>query len=254
MLSPFLSSITSYKTTSDIEISRKSIVRDLGVYLSDNYTWGPHINKMVNSSRKLVSWILGVFRDRSKAVMLQLYKSLIRSKLEYCCPLWDPWLVQDIQTIEDVQRHFTNRISGMSNMTYWERLSALNLYSLQRRRERYILIHTWKINRGLVPNDLHMTFIEHRRHGTQAKVPALNREATAKAKTCYDNSFHVKAARLWNILPSHTKNFESLEAFKTSIANFLKRIPDRPPVTGYSTANHNSLLDWFNQSGGLQLM
>ena len=98
-------------------------------------------------------------------------------------------------------------------MTYWERLSALNLHSLQRRRERYILIHTWKINRGLVPNDLHVTFIEHRRHGTQAKVPAFNREANAKAKTCYDNSFHVKAARLWNIIPSHTKNFESLTTF-----------------------------------------
>ena len=81
---PFLSSITSYKTPSDIEINGKSIVRDLGgrspplrsLYL------GARKNKMVNSSRKMVSWILGVFRERSKAVMLQLYKSLIRSKLE----------------------------------------------------------------------------------------------------------------------------------------------------------------------------
>ena len=77
---------------------------------------GAHINKMVDSSRKTVSWILRVLRNRSKAVIIQLYESLIRSKLEYCFPLWDPW--QDIQTIEDVQLHFTYRISGMFQ-TYW---------------------------------------------------------------------------------------------------------------------------------------
>ena len=97
---------------------------------------------MVASARKVASWVLGVFRDRSKVVMLQLYKSLIRSKLEYCSPLWNPSIVRDIETIEDVQRFFTNRISGMSDLSYWDRLTALKLQSLQRRRERYIIIHT----------------------------------------------------------------------------------------------------------------
>ena len=41
----------------------------------------PHINKMVASARKVASWVLGVFRDRSKVVMLQLYKSL-RGRLQ----------------------------------------------------------------------------------------------------------------------------------------------------------------------------
>ena len=76
----------------------------------------PHINKMVASARKVASWVLGVFRDRSKVVMLQLYKSLIRSKLEYCSPLWNPSIVRDIEKIEDVQRFFTNRISGIRNV------------------------------------------------------------------------------------------------------------------------------------------
>ena len=65
---------------------------------------------MVASARKVASWVLGVFRDRSKVVMLQLYKSLIRSKLEYCSPLWNPSIVRDIETIEDVQRFFTNHL------------------------------------------------------------------------------------------------------------------------------------------------
>ena len=149
---------------------------------------------MVASARKVASWVLSVFRDRSKVVMLQLYKSLIRSKLEYCSPLWNPSIVRDIETIEDVQRFFTNRISGMSDLSYWDRLTALKLQSLQRRRERYIIIHTWKTITGYVHNDLGMQFVESRRFGIQTTVPSLKTSASSKAKACYDKSFHVKTA------------------------------------------------------------
>ena len=251
---PFQLNITNYTTPSGVEVARKHLVRDLGVYLSDDFSWTPHINKMVDSARKVASWALGVFKTRSKDVMLQLYKSLIRSKLEYCCPLWNPSLVKDIQAIEDVQRFFTIRISGMSHLSYWDRLIALNLRSLQRRRERYTIIHTWKIIQGIAPNDIAMEFTENKRQGIQVTIPSLNKPSSAKAKTCYDNSFHVKAAKLWNILPKETKTFDSLDNFKTSLSTFLKSIPDRPPVTGYTTAHHNSLLDWCYQSGGLRSM
>ena len=244
---------TIYTTPSGIEIERKDLVRDLGIYLSDNYSWSPHINKMVDAARKVASWVFGVFKNRSISVMLPLYKSLVRSKLEYCCPLWNPSLVKDIQAIEDVQRFFTNRISGVSHLCYWERLAFLNLSSLQRRRERYIIIHTWKTIKGSVPNDLEMKFSVSKRYGIQVTVPFLKNTSSSKAKSCYDNSFHVKAAQLWNILHKDVKTFESLDKFKVSLSTFLKKIPDKPPVTGYPTAHHNSLLDWFNQSGGLRL-
>ena len=84
---PFMNSFTNYTTPSGVIIERKPVVRDLGVLLSDDFTWRPHISNMVKDTRKMASWTLGVFRDRSKPVMLQLYKSLIRSRLEYCCPL-----------------------------------------------------------------------------------------------------------------------------------------------------------------------
>ena len=205
---------------------------------------------MVAKARKEVSWVLGVFRDRSKVVMIQLYKSFMRSKLEYCSSLWNPSIVRDIETIEDVQRFFINRISsGISDLFYCNILTALKIQSIQRRREWYIITHTWKTITTYVPNDPDIQFVESRRFGIQATVPSLKTSAPSKAKACYDKCFHVKAAQLWNLLPATTKDFDSLDNFKISLSLFLRGYLDKPPVTGFSTANHNS-----NQSGVLQMM
>ena len=51
------------------------------------------------------------------------------------------------------------------------RLKFLNLPSLQRRRERYIIINTWKILHKKAPNDIKMVFYESDRLGVRAKVP-----------------------------------------------------------------------------------
>ena len=65
--------------------------------------------------------------------MLFLYKTYVRSNLEYCCPLWNPSgpnSVASIKLLESVQRTFTSKISSMTEFNYWERLEALNLMSL----------------------------------------------------------------------------------------------------------------------------
>ena len=59
---------------------------------------------------------------------------------------------KDICEVERIQRSFTKYISGMQNLSYHQRLNALRLYSLQRRRDRYIVIYMWKILENLVPN------------------------------------------------------------------------------------------------------
>ena len=62
----------------------------------------------------MASWVLSAFRDRSTLLMLTLYKSMVRSRLEYClgyclgyieycCPLWNPVkIVRDIQKLENI--------------------------------------------------------------------------------------------------------------------------------------------------------
>ena len=249
---PFTTGLLEYSTPSGSIIKPKPVVKDLGVYLSSDYSWTPHISQMVASARKIAAWVLGVFKDRSKTTMLQLWKSLVRCKVEYCCPLWNPSKLEDIKTIEDVQRFFTKRIAHLNDMSYWDRLKALGLQSLQRRRERYIIIHVWKMLNNITPNDIKMEFHCHLRLGWRAKLPTHNRKATHAAKTLYDSSFAVLGAKLWNTLPKDVNELGDLDSFKIALWNFLDLIPDNPPVKGYTTANNNSIIDWCNQPGGLR--
>ena len=70
--------------------------------------------------------------------------------LEYNCVAWSPHLKRDIELIEQVQRRFTKRLSGLSRYSFDERLKLLNLDSLQNRRIRFDIIMYYKIIFGLV--------------------------------------------------------------------------------------------------------
>ena len=241
---PLYPETSEYTTPRGHLISPKETVRDLGVYVSSSRSWGPHIENTVQGAQKMAAWALSAFRDRSVSVMLTLYKSMVRSKLEYCCPVWNPTSIGEIKKLEDVQRSFTRRITGCRELTYWDRLKRLKMMSLQRRRERYCIIHVWKIYNGDAPNDIHMEFHTNDRLGIKAIIPPMSKIAKLSVRSEYDRSFKIRAAQLWNTLPAAVGNLGTLESFKVGLGQFLEQFPDTPPVPGYTPANDNSLLSW----------
>ena len=241
---PFQNELRSYVTPAGNNIQPTKSVRDLGILLSDDCSWTPHVMKTSSEARRMAAWALRAFKDRSVNTMLTLYKSLIRCKLEYCSPLWSPYLIGDIQALESVQRQFTRRIEDMAHLDYWERLKKLRLMSLQRRRERYTIIQMWKNYNGASPNSTNTRFYHHERLGIRAEVPSLSSGAQKSISTKYFNSFGVRAARLWNTLPKEVNTAETLDMFKVLLGRWLDQYPDNPPVKGYRTQNGNSILDW----------
>ena len=174
--------------------------------------------------------------------MVLLLKSLIRPKLEYCSPLWSPCKVGDIAKTENIQRFFTRRIADCKGKNYWERLEHLQILSLQRRRERYMIIHMWKIYQGLAPNSTNISFYVHQRHGPKAVVPRLITTAQKSVQTLRDASFGVRAAQLFNRMPDDVRLAPSLDSLKVRLGDFLATVPDFPPVRGYTSPRDNSLV------------
>ena len=241
---PFAVESLQYKVSSQEILCPVEDVRDLGVQVSNDLSWSGHIVSMVTKARSTLSWVFSVFKTRDRTVMTTLYKSLVRSTLEYCCPLWNPGKVTDIQLIEGVQRTFTSRISGLQHLNYWERLAHLKLMSLQRRRERYVILMMWKILHNIVPNCCGIEFKMTSRNGTLAVIPPLAKSSSSSNQTLYDQSFAVQGPKLWNKVPNTVKAAQSFDAFKISLSTFLALIPDNPPVSGYSCSWSNSLVDY----------
>ena len=123
-----------YLANDGSEIEEKDSVRDLGIIISNDATFSKHVTMIAKKSRMKCAWILRVFQTRDKELMMTLWKSLVRSILEYGCQLWNPTAIGEIREIEQVQRNFTKRIPEIKDESYISRLKSLKLYSLERRR------------------------------------------------------------------------------------------------------------------------
>ena len=231
-----------YNLPGDQILEQSKTVKDLGINVAEDLKWRYHINILTNDATSFANWILRTIKSRETDVMLTMFKTYVLSRLEYTSPLWNPWLICDITKVEAVQRSFTAKIAGLDNQDYWQRLSSLKLYSLQRRRERFIIIHLFKIYKHLAPNDLQFEFTNHIRLGPQCRRKTY-RCCVASLQTIRYNSFSCIAPRLFNIIPAHIKKSANLDTFKSRLDKLLRSLPDYPPTPGYRSSNSNSLLE-----------
>ena len=226
---------TSYVSPEWEVIEEKSSLRDLGVTMSADTTFKEHINKVIESAKRMSAWILRTFKTRDRTPMLTLYKSLVRPLLEYSSALWSPNMKGDIQRLEEVQQSFVRKIKGVSR-DYHTALKQLNLYSLERRRDRYTILHIWKIlenkttnlDETQLSNISTQTGILHRRGRTcmpynLARTPSHLQQARKQTIRC-------KGVNLFNELPKHVRNTTetTLDTFKSTLDKYYRSKDDSP--------------------------
>ena len=239
-----------YRSGVGSEIVEKSNIIDLGVMLSNDATFSEHINEKVTAVKAKIGWVLRTFRNRGCLLMLTLWKQLILCDLDYCSQLWSPSKTGDIQALELLQRSFVRCINGMRGLNYWEQLRKLRLYSLERRRERYIAIYIWRILEGHVPN-FDVTTISsqwHPRRGRECLVPRILSSAPSSIQRVRYDSLPIKGSRIFNSLPQYIRNITDVDVntFKARLDGYLALVPDEPLIPGYTRYRgsiSNSLLD-----------
>ena len=191
------------------------IVKDLGVYLSDDLRSSYHIDKIVAAAYSRTNCIFRTFTVREPGFLCRLFCVYVRPILEYNTPAWNPYLHKDIHKIESVQRFFTRRIPGFSKFSYNDRLAKLGMETLELRRLKFDLVEVYKIINGIDDLDYNQFFSIcrdsfTRGNGLKLFVPY----ARLNVRKFF---FSVRVVKLWNYLPCSATNSISVNVFKTEI-------------------------------------
>src|SRR6218665_751440 len=87
--------------------------RDLGVIMHRSAKPSKQCAEASKKANSTLGTIRGTIVTRDKdTILLRLYKTLVRPQLENCIQVWSPYLKQDMEKLEKVQRRATKMIQG----------------------------------------------------------------------------------------------------------------------------------------------
>ena len=165
------------------------------------------------------------FSYRDRYTFIRLYQQYVRPHLECCIQAWSPWLQQDIDLLENVQRRAVRAVSGLAG-SYEEKLKVVKMQSLQDRRARGDMIETFKILHGIEDVDPTTFFTlasDRHDHATRQATVITEEEDTLPSYGLLkgpsklelrSNFFSQRVVKPWNSLPINIKNSESVNGFK----------------------------------------
>ena len=131
---------------------------DLGIMFNKNLKFDEHIDSTVNKVNRIIGLIKRKFTHMDKDLFLTLYKSLVRSQLDYGNIVFYPTTKKYIQVLENAQRRATRLIPELRGLTYQERLIELNLPTLHYRRKRFDIFQVFKIIHKIDDIDMNVFF------------------------------------------------------------------------------------------------
>ena len=107
----------------------------LGVLISSDLSWSKHVDSICAKGKKLIGLLYRRFSSNvCSERLLEMYKTLVRPHLEYAAPVWDPHLLKDINSVENVQKYGLKMCLKRWDLGYQELLHLTQIPTLENRR------------------------------------------------------------------------------------------------------------------------
>ena len=202
----------------------------LGISLSNELSWSPHVQLLYNKSSSILGFLRRNLRRCPSKLKESAYIALVRSRLEYGAPVWDPHLVKDSKLLEDLQRRAARFVKGdfRSRSSVTSMLWDLGWQDLKHRRRDLRLALLYKIVTGhveITPQDIGLTKAD----GLTRANHRFKFQAMGANTNAYRHSFAVRTIGDWNSLPSYAVEQKSPDAFKASLAGLRQAsLPNAP--------------------------
>ena len=206
-----------------VQIVEVSEENDIGVTFDQQLSFGTNASKVVAAANSTLGLINRHFRHIETKPFMNLYKTLVRPKVEYCMTVAQPVYKKDKEKIERVQHRATKLVLGMENKDYSERLAELKLPSLEYRRKRADVMQTYKIMNNIDKIDEKKFFKpckEVRTRGHTMRVQKTQCKSLVRR-----NTFSQRVVNDWNALPDAVVTSGSINQFKGRLGRWWKNDP-----------------------------
>ena len=188
----------------------------LGVLISDDMSWSPHIKMITNKAYQRLGFIRRNLRGSPQACKQMAYTTLVRSGLEYASIIWDPHLKNDVDSMERVQRKAARWVTSTNerHASVTDLLCKLQWETLEARRKQQRLIFMYKVlnEQVAVPTkSIDLTL------SARASRVSDNSQKLYKPRvttTEFQNSFVHRTIPGWNTLPSSVAQADTVSKFK----------------------------------------
>ena len=204
----------SYDNEELIQIEKTESERDLGIQVSANLKYDAQVSKSASKANSMLGILKRTFVTRNVDIWKKLYTTYVRPQLEFAVSAWNPYLKKDISTLEKVQQRATKVSPAIKNLIYENRLQALKLTTLEKRRTRGDLIQKFKIEKKLdIIEWENPPVIAPPRSGRRGQH---KRELIKNCAQRY-NFFNNRIATAWNALPDHVVSSTTINQFKARL-------------------------------------
>ena len=195
--------------------------KDVGVHFSSNLFFDEHINITIKKANQMCGIIKRSFSYLDKDMFLKLYKSIVRSKLEYGNVIWHPIFKRQSRSLEKVQRRATKLVPNLKHLSYKERLKSLKLPTIKYRQIRGDLIQVFKIVHS-IDNICQEEFFNLNSNNTRNSDLKIQKEYASS--TIRRNFLPLRISNTWNNLSLDTKKSQNINIFKNNVDRELQNI------------------------------
>ena len=197
--SSFFSTFPSlYLNGSPLELV--SSFKYLGVLISSNLSWSPHILSICRKSRQLIGILYRLFyRHSSPSSLFKLYSTLVRPHLEYCSSVWNPSSSASISKLENIQFFALKLCSKNWSSNYPSLLQLFNCPLLSSRHTNSKLISLFKILHGHTFFPCNSFQPLHRSSRLTRSFHSRNLSVPHSHTSAYLPSFVPTSCHLWNL-------------------------------------------------------